>query len=231
VDLSGHGGSDPAPHAPYGADTMPGTDDDPYRIDALADDVVLAAESLGGPVVLVGWSSGAQASLIAASRSDAIAGLVLVGAAPRTRLDPALHPTYNGGATLLFGRALTGALARDAWRDVVGAMFTPDAPATMIDGAYAHFMSLDATTRRAQLAARQADLIDALASVAQPTLVLHGVRDDVHLVESARYLAEHIPDARLLVFGESGHTPFLEEPDRFDHALHAFLTELEGGAP
>jgi pimeloyl-ACP methyl ester carboxylesterase len=145
-------------------------------------------------------------------------------------MDPALHPAYNGGATLQFGRALTDALASDDWRVVVDTMFTPSAPRALVDGTYAELMSVDAATRRGQLTAPRPDLVDVLGDVRQPTLVIHGERDDTLLVESARFFAAAIPDARIAVLGESGHAPFLEEPERFDRVLVTFLDELDLGS-
>ena len=56
-----------------------------------------------------------------------------------------------------------------------------------------------------------------------PTAVMHGRHDTVVPLGNGEYLASHIPGARLMVFEESGHAPFLEEPEAFNAALRALL--------
>jgi pimeloyl-ACP methyl ester carboxylesterase len=40
-----------------------------------------------------------------------------------------------------------------------------------------------------------------------------------------------MPDARLVVFGESGHCPFLEEPDRFNEVVDDWIRSLPPVSP
>jgi hypothetical protein len=54
--------------------------------------------------------------------------------------------------------------------------------------------------------------------------VLHGRHDTILELAEGEALAAAIPGARLVVFEESGHAPFLEEPDAFNAALLALLT-------
>ena len=42
-------------------------------------------------------------------------------------------------------------------------------------------------------------------------------------VEARRYIVDHSPNARLVVLPQSGHFPFLEEPDRFNEEVDAFM--------
>lgn len=66
------------------------------------------------------------------------------------------------------------------------------------------------------------DLRARLAAVRVPALVVHGDRDPIPL-ESAREWAASLPDARLLVVGDSGHFPYVEQPDAFFPAATEFL--------
>ncbi len=68
------------------------------------------------------------------------------------------------------------------------------------------------------------DRWDNLAEISVPTLVLHGRHDLMPEVVS-REMAEAIPDARLVVL-ESGHFPYLEDPDGLLSAVTAFLVDL-----
>lgn len=71
------------------------------------------------------------------------------------------------------------------------------------------------------------DYRDVLDRVDVPTLVCLGESEAVLTVESVEYVAEHTPDAELERFPESDHCPFLEQPDRFNGALDAFVRSLE----
>jgi proline iminopeptidase len=53
-------------------------------------------------------------------------------------------------------------------------------------------------------------------------LTVHGAHDNVP-VESSREWVQSLPNARLLVFDESGHLPFAEQPAEFTRAVDTFL--------
>ncbi|MBI3106218.1 MAG: alpha/beta fold hydrolase [Candidatus Rokubacteria bacterium] len=59
-----------------------------------------------------------------------------------------------------------------------------------------------------------------LDQVRVPTLVIHGTADHRVPFDGARYLAEHIPGARLYPFGGSGHLPLVRATRPFCEALH-----------
>ena len=62
----------------------------------------------------------------------------------------------------------------------------------------------------------------ALERVKAPTLVIHGERDRVIDVSSARAIAERIPTSKLLVLPDVGHVPQLEVPQRVARAITDF---------
>src|SRR5438045_3391252 len=65
------------------------------------------------------------------------------------------------------------------------------------------------------------DVRPVLPSIRVPTLLLHGDRDYIP-VEGARYMAERIPDARLVELPGMKHLPVGEEFDRFAGELARF---------
>ncbi len=71
-------------------------------------------------------------------------------------------------------------------------------------------------------------LLDELPSIAAPTLVLAGRHSEVLGPEHGRGAAERLPAGELVVFEESGHALQLEEPERFQEVLAAFVG---GGTP
>ncbi len=70
------------------------------------------------------------------------------------------------------------------------------------------------------------DYRDVLSTIDVPTLICWGEHDTLLPVSGAPYMHEHIPGARLELFDESGHCPFLEESDKFNREVGAFLAAL-----
>lgn len=66
------------------------------------------------------------------------------------------------------------------------------------------------------------DLRERLKSVTARTLILHGRHDPVPL-SASEALVEILPNARLVVFEDSGHALYAEETDRFVSEMNAFL--------
>mgnify|MGYP001033868891 FL=1 len=75
--------------------------------------------------------------------------------------------------------------------------------------------------------AHRPDSTPLLAEIAVPTLVIHGKDDQLIPVESARQMAQAIPDWQLSVVPRAGHLSNLENPVFFNQALETFLKELK----
>ena len=72
------------------------------------------------------------------------------------------------------------------------------------------------------------DRLNDLPRIAAPTLLLLG-RYDLTSVDTAQEMARRIPRARLVVFEDSGHFMYLEEPEKFLSEVRAFLASPPGG--
>lgn len=64
-----------------------------------------------------------------------------------------------------------------------------------------------------------------IASINQPTLIVHGRDDEVIPLENAFRLIKLINDAQLHVFGHCGHWTQIEQTDKFVKAVDTFLAE------
>ena len=86
-------------------------------------------------------------------------------------------------------------------------------------------LQLRAVTADVAISARrqrgEADVSDLLGSVAAPTLVIHSLRDRMNNFAYARFLASHIPGARLVGLESDNHILLEDEP-----AWPAFLREV-----
>ena len=68
------------------------------------------------------------------------------------------------------------------------------------------------------------DVRDVLPAIRVPTLVIHRTGDRVIPVEAGRYLAEHIPDAKLAELPGDDHFPFVGDVDSILDEVEEFLT-------
>jgi pimeloyl-ACP methyl ester carboxylesterase len=66
---------------------------------------------------------------------------------------------------------------------------------------------------------------DRLPSISVPTLIIWGRNDRVVPVAGADEYAELIPNARRVIFEDTGHLPMLERPGRFNQLVEEFLAE------
>jgi class 3 adenylate cyclase len=71
---------------------------------------------------------------------------------------------------------------------------------------------------------RDIDVRHVLSATRVPTLVLHRKEDRTIDVEHARYLAQHIPGAKLIEFTGDIHSPWLGNRDQLLDAVEQFLT-------
>ena len=70
---------------------------------------------------------------------------------------------------------------------------------------------------------------DRLGEVGASTLILAGRHDPQAPMPCSEELLSGIPNARLIVFEESGHSPFIEEASLFAQTVDAFLNEEDEG--
>ena len=78
---------------------------------------------------------------------------------------------------------------------------------------------------RGMLAQYDSSLIDSLATIRVPSLVLVGA-EDRHFLVAADYMAGKIPGAQKVVIPGAGHAANLDQPDLFNRAVAHFLTGL-----
>lgn len=212
LDLRGHGDSD-----------KPAGD---YSYARLAHDVSTVLERLDlRDVTMLGWSMGAAVIIkTAATYPERIAQIVLVGAAapkfissedyphgvPLEEILPLLErerterPEFRKWVAEAAGYRRLGDMTMH-WLWHIS-MKTPTWPALQC------FQSLI-----------DEDLRPDVSKIRAPALLLHGRYDAFCPLDGAQWMADRLPDARLVEFEASGHQPFLEEPAKFNHTLLQFL--------
>jgi pimeloyl-[acyl-carrier protein] methyl ester esterase len=192
--------------------------------EALRDESALEAalSSRSEPWLLVGWSLGALLALRAALKLPALLrGLVLVSGTARMCADHD-YPGANPRAL----RTMQARLSRDPGRvlsDFAGACLAPDGDETLraryLDQAR-QFPAAELTLGLDALAIL--DLRAQAATLAVPTLLVHGECDAIIPVESARALAAQAPGARLEILEHRGHALPLTAPLDLARLIRSF---------
>jgi pimeloyl-ACP methyl ester carboxylesterase len=196
-----------------------------------ADDVaaVIAATGLDRPVV-VAWSYGGfvVTDYLRAHGEDALAGIVLVGAA--VKLEPPAFERIGPG----FLENAPGACAPEletniaAIRRFLTACTARPLAADDRETTLCWNMAVPPEVRRA-LIAREIDADDVLSQVSAPVLVAHGRADTIILPSMAEHVLDVCPTATASWYDDVGHLPFHEDPLRFDRELAAFADQAQGG--
>jgi pimeloyl-ACP methyl ester carboxylesterase len=79
---------------------------------------------------------------------------------------------------------------------------------------------------RVAKATRDRYMIDELANVDIPTLIVWGREDSITPPFVAEQFCEKIRNSELVFIDQCGHSPPIEQPDEFARLLHAFLGDL-----
>ena len=242
IDLYGHGHSGPAPRKRY-------------TLDAFADLVIAYLEQSGrGPVHLAGNSMGGAISiLVAARRPDLVRTLILVSpAVPDNRLR--VYPMKNDKTVALVILPVLGELIVKQFNRryavdvrVKGTIKLCFAKPERFPAARMAEAVAEATYRVDLPWAESAVLRSmrglalsqflrgrtawkAMRSITAPTLVLWGDTDKLVAPDLAPYVAAAIPNSRLLVLEDIGHTAMMEDPVSSARAVIALLDSARDSA-
>jgi pimeloyl-ACP methyl ester carboxylesterase len=221
---------------------------DPVRQVRTLDDRAAEIEAVMDAVgfeeaVIFGVSEGGPAAMVfAATRPERTRALILTGtgsftgfldgwddvdrdpAEIRAHLVPELGEEYTPSTEQLarwqgFARA-----ARSGWGSGAALKALLPSVRSMRQLAMLERMSASPGMARATMeAVFRMNVRPILPTITAPTLVIHA-RGDVVPVQGGRYLADHIPGARLLEVHGTDHAPWLADPDRITTEIEEFLT-------
>lgn len=188
-------------------------------------------------IVLLGHSYGAFLALEYAVRyGERLSGLILVSGAPALDYMPEAVELARARATkaqmealneLLSGPVPDDGTLRDGWLRVL--------PVYFHDYEERYGREMDRDARYSAAAYNHAfgrcipeyDVRPHLLEIAVPTLVLSGRHDWITPPDrGADRLLASMPEAKGVVFEESGHFPFVEEPERFLEVVREWLSDL-----
>lgn len=199
-------------------------------IDQVAEDAAALIEQLDvGPVHFVGLSMGGFTGLrLAARRPDLLRSLTLIESAGDAE-SAANVPKYRrlGWAARVFG--VNRWLASRVMPIMFGPTFLNDpARAALRDEWRSRLMANKRSITKAVNGVIERDgVMNELASIQCPTLVLHGVEDRAIAIERAVKTCDAIDGARLVRIERAGHTSTIENPQAITKHLAEFLDGLE----
>jgi pimeloyl-ACP methyl ester carboxylesterase len=210
-----------------------GESDKPVREDAytdgrrMSDDLrtVMSATGVSRPV-LVGWSLGGiiVAQYLSDYGDEVIAGVNFVGA---RIAQPKGQPARMPGAAHIRGM-LSPDLERNirATASFVRACVTAPLAAEDFDLMLGYNMASPVFARAATLKwSGGTDFAAALPRIKAPVLISHGKRDQVISPDVATEAGRIVGSARISWYEDAGHSPFFEDPARFNAELAAFTDE------
>jgi len=195
---------------------------------AYADAVARCADEAGfDRFHLVGLSFGGMIAQHAALRhADRLVSLTLLSSSPKFGFDGVTTAESWRAARLApldAGRRPID-FAPDVLRAISGPGISPDAIASELRAAE---LVTDAGLRTAIDVLVTHDTCDALARIHLPTLCIVGDADAETPVAYSRFLADHIPDARLVVVPRAGHLVHVEAPDEVNRLLAGHFASCE----
>jgi class 3 adenylate cyclase len=195
-------------------------------IEILMDDILVVFDAVDArnPVVLATGDCGFFACPFAATHPNRLAALILYGTAPTwrrseetpwARTDEELDESFrwvqqNGGSGQWAQRANPSIATRD--REVEWF------------ARYERLSCAPGMVYREAWRFADTDIRGVLPSVQVPTLVLHRVGDPEESLEGARYLASHIPGARLVELPGSDHLPWIGDQSSVLREIETFLS-------
>lgn len=181
-----------------------------------------AEQALTAPSLLIGWSLGALVALeMAAALPERVTGLVLISGTSRFVTDGG----YLAGWHPRIVERMKKQLQRHPEETI--ASFLASLWAEGETGDISLFMHRD---RVEELTIGldyllTADARPLLAALHVPVLLLHGENDAICPPEAARYIANHIPHAELVIFNNTGHVPFLTKTNECVHSIRTLVGE------
>jgi pimeloyl-ACP methyl ester carboxylesterase/class 3 adenylate cyclase len=170
---------------------------------------------------------GRLALLLAATYPEQVSAVVTFGSHPATLRDD----DYPWGTTPEQLEGLLAAIRSRAAAEDAGQLLAAAAPAEAADPLVQHWWSMFVHSAASPVelydgisSLGPVDIRQLLGSIHVPVLVLHRTGDQLADVHASRYMAERLPDGRLVELPGADHLPFFGDQDTVVAPTQEFLT-------
>jgi len=163
-------------------------------------------------IVVVGHSlGGAVAQEYFLKNQKEVSALILCSTGARLRVSPMiLNSLKNNYQEFLIGLPM-GAFYRKTSKEIKKALVI-EIEKTNPEVTYADFKICD-----------NFDVMDKVASINVPCLIVCGNEDKLTPIKYSQYLKDKIKDSKLVVIKDSGHMSMLEKPNEVNKAIEEFI--------
>ncbi|MFI7495082.1 alpha/beta fold hydrolase [Kocuria sp. M4R2S49] len=198
----------------------------------LVDDVLDYVASTAEPTGLVGWSGGAGLALAVAAQSDAVDAVAAVE--PLTpRLMEEQEQAALGDAVARMGELAAEGRFTDGIRAFAAFVFTDEEIAVAEGAGYFEAAGryvpdlLNFFQQQVKYQGPTHEDPAVLGAISAPVLVLIGSDTKPYATAGARYVADHVPNARMQEIPDAGHAVPLTHPEALAEALTAFFSPAQ----
>lgn len=215
--------------------------DQPLALSRHVDDVarVVAALGLERPTLLAHSFGAVLGILFALQHPELLSRLVILGGAPtrdfqagyRRAVASELPPEVVGRLAQLQAEELDDEAMRERFRLVLPLYFHQTLSDEKRESLLSSVTFHADVNRAVAVGLEDYDLSAALPHVRAPSLVVYGTSDRVVQPEYQLAFRGRLLTARFVAFQESGHFPFLEEPEPFARVVHYFVRHADRRAP
>jgi pimeloyl-ACP methyl ester carboxylesterase len=199
----------------------------------MVEDIIAYVDSIEAPSGLVGWSSGAYLAVtVAAAQSDAVDAVAPFEPGVLRLMDEQEQAALGDAVTRMGELAAEGSLTA-AVRAFAGWPFNDEEIAMAEDAGYFEAAGryvpnlLNLLQQWEEYQGSTPDDPAVLGATSTPVLVLHGADTKPFLTASARYVAEHVPNARIQEIPGAGHAAPLTHPEALAEALTEFFSRAQ----
>ena len=193
--------------------------------------IEMVAEILPDDCIVGGWSLGGQVAIeLALQKPTQIAKLVLIATTPcfikrknwQWGMDATILQMFAQG----LAQNYTSAINRFLTLQLNGSNDSKTVLASLRKTFFQYSEPDKAALQIGLDILLTSDLREKFGEIKQPVLLLHGENDVITHAAAARWMTQQLPDAKLVMFANCGHAPFLSFPDQFITHLHEFRSHF-----
>ena len=192
--------------------------------DTLSTWAMQISAQLPDQTILLGWSLGGQVAMrIALDHPSQIKRLILVSSTPKFVLDDSWQAGIPLADIMSFGEDMQRDTRATLLRFLTLQTRGASAQKVLLESLRETFFAAPLPAPQALSAGLEmlvhTDLRTELATLTQPTLVIHGSLDKLTPPNAGAWLAEAIPHAKYCLIDGAAHAPFLSHPQQVAKAI------------